>query len=61
MNTSKGTANRVMPDVLYRTYNAMRWGQSVEDIRTMLLNTGLSEYEAWLTYKGAELIINNPQ
>ena len=45
-----------MPDVLYRTYNALRWGQTVEDIRTMLLSTGLTEYQAWLTYMGAELI-----
>ena len=49
-----------MQDLLYRAYNAMRWGQSVEEVRDLLIRAGLNEYQAWLTYKGALLLIQNP-
>jgi hypothetical protein len=47
---------RVMPDLLSRTCNALRWGQTAEDIHAMLKSEGMSDYDAWLTYKGAELL-----
>lgn len=43
-------------DALNRCINAIRHGASVSDIKDMLASCGLSEYEAWLTYKGAQLI-----
>lgn len=50
-------ADGVMPDLLNRTANAIRWEQTTEDIHDMLLGCGLSEYQAWLTYKGAILLV----
>lgn len=41
---------------LNRCINAIRHGADVTSIHDMLISCGLSEYEAWLTYKGAQLI-----
>ena len=46
-----------MDDHLNRTVNAIMWEQETLEIRAMLLASGLSEYQAWLTYKGAQIIV----
>lgn len=48
-----------MKDLIGRTIKAMGIsGITVQDIHDMLIGEGLSEYEAWLTYKAAQLIIS---
>lgn len=48
-----------MPDLLARTIAALRIGAEPIDIHTMLKATGLTDYQAWLTFVGARLIVQN--
>ena len=41
---------------LNRCINAIRVGADVTTIHDMLKSCGLTPYECWLTYKGAQLI-----
>lgn len=41
---------------LNRCINAIRLGADITDIQRMLKTCGLTDYEQWLTYKGAKLI-----
>lgn len=42
---------------LNRCVDALKWGREVTDIYHMLKSCGLTDYECWLTYKGAQLIV----
>lgn len=46
-----------MKDLIGRTINAMRVGAETLDIYAMLRSEGLNDYQAWLTYKAAQLIV----
>jgi hypothetical protein len=48
-----------MIDLLDRTANYILYKQTLEAIRLMLLDEGLTEYQAWLTYVGAKMIAKN--
>lgn len=41
---------------LNRCINAIRLGVDIDSIKDMLKSCGLTDYEQWLTYKGAMLI-----
>lgn len=46
-----------MKDLIQRVEKMMGAGAEVEDIHHMLTEEeGLSQYDAWLTYKGAKLV-----
>jgi uncharacterized iron-regulated protein len=44
-------------DLIGRTINALGVGATPTDICDMLTGEGLSVYDAWLTYKAAQLIL----
>lgn len=49
-----------MPDILDRTIMAMSINDvEAIDIRDMLKSEGLTDYQAWLTYKGAKMILES--
>lgn len=53
------TGKTNMIDLLDRTANYILYKQTLEAIRLMLLDEGLTEYQAWLTYVGAKMIAKN--
>ena len=48
-----------MRDMLDRTIRALNVGVDVADIHAMLKGAGLSDYDAWLTYVGARMIVED--
>jgi hypothetical protein len=46
-----------MDDMIGRVANAIGVGASVEDIHDSLLPTGMSEYDIFLTYQAAKLLV----
>jgi hypothetical protein len=46
----------MMNDKLNSTVNMLLYGLSTEEIRASLLKEGMSEYQAWLTFKGAQFL-----
>lgn len=51
-----------MKDLIGRTVTLMGVeGVTVDDIHDMLVGEGLSEYQAWLTYKAAKMIYKDRQ
>ena len=48
-----------MKDLLGRTIRALNVGADVSDIHAMLIGDGLTEYQAWLTFKAARLCVRS--
>lgn len=44
------------PDLLDKTKNHILYEQSPKEIHDMLIESGLTEHQAWLTYKGAKML-----
>lgn len=48
-----------MKDLIGRAATAIGVGASVEDVCSMLRDEGLTNYQAWLTYKAAEIVVKD--
>jgi len=54
------TVSNPMPDLLRRTVAAICMSADIGDIHSMLtIEEGLTDYQAWLTYKRAVILANN--